>query len=308
MSFPYDFRGNASPWCAHLNKMPQQSRLIRRHATMDRVPILFIEEVMLQFELIPSFLEGTPLWASIADSKRSRKGVFLYVYLVNDKEAVFSVLNFAFPEPLVNLVQFGISYITIMDGNKGMLTDSRFHLLTKTNFKLLRNCLRRGHPCTMHFDVIQRKNHPLVQKLCWAASRITKISFSGQTCLPIEALTRILERGTLRVLESSNFFNVTHEALPFLLKFVASEHMTYFCIDIATNSPVSYNALLSGVVDAFLSVERGRRFRLEVDCGTSGICERLGELVMEGKVSIVYSSIKYDAIMCSVTNPYALLK
>uniref|UniRef100_A0A1I7ZAL0 FBD domain-containing protein n=1 Tax=Steinernema glaseri TaxID=37863 RepID=A0A1I7ZAL0_9BILA len=274
----------------------------RPHCAMDRVPILFIEEVLLQLDdecpwkTDNDASKFPSIWGRVHDIQRSKKHIYLSVYVFSDKEAVFSVSNFGTSDPLVNLEQFCLKSIRVHEGHQTMADDSSHHPLTEANFKVLWKQLAQGRVYSISLEVDEHRSHPLVNRLISAPPRFVK--FEAFKLLPssIEALTRSVEIGILRSFRCYRRLNLTHDLLPVLLKFVASEKMEKFLCNIENNGPVSYNTLLKGVVDAFLSRKRTYRFNFQVDRGTKDICERLREVGRRKKVKIEYCKRTYNHI------------
>uniref|UniRef100_A0A1I8A4X1 ANF_receptor domain-containing protein n=1 Tax=Steinernema glaseri TaxID=37863 RepID=A0A1I8A4X1_9BILA len=285
---------------------------------MDRVPPIFIEEVLLQINyeiyggpgfispILPSYsyssLHALPsIWGQIVNSKRHKEKASLDVLLINDREAVFHVKQnynstpFAFGRmisdglvPLANLDQFAISDISINDGDESIVGNPSYHPLTETNFKFLRKSLDGSVPCSVIFALEERLNHPVAQKLCAATLRITKI-IGCPTAVMTTALFRSVERGTLRSFTSPGYFYLTEDILFVFLRFVASVQMEDFAVNIDSDSPISYGILLAAVIDAFLSRKRTLHFTFLVDPGTEHLCERLINLEECREVHINYN-------------------
>uniref|UniRef100_A0A1I8A5W2 BTB domain-containing protein n=1 Tax=Steinernema glaseri TaxID=37863 RepID=A0A1I8A5W2_9BILA len=202
---------------------------------MNRVPIIFIEEVILQIErgagwtgkLHETYLLSSN-WGRIACSKMFAPKAGLNIEFKPNKEAVFSIIS-SYGEP-VALEDLGeVLFEHIIIGNR---IDRHIHPLTDTNLKLLQKHFRKGYPCEVS---VWNKyyNQPLIKKLCLAPSRIT------------------------------------------LLKFVASEKLLSLDICILEGSPVSYETLLNGLIDALLSKESEDDFSFYTYEGYEGLCDRL---------------------------------
>uniref|UniRef100_A0A1I7ZQN5 F-box domain-containing protein n=1 Tax=Steinernema glaseri TaxID=37863 RepID=A0A1I7ZQN5_9BILA len=239
---------------------------------MDRVPNCFIEEVLLLLDYERYGCSGDAevkrlpsIWGQIVNSKRPKEYARLDVYLRNDKEAFFLVWNRGKFLKLPNLEQFTISQMFIWDGHEGVSDGSVYHPLKETNFKLLRRQLARGHAFTMCLE--SKGSHALVDRLRLVPPRIVELKVFNLLPSSVEALTRSVDRGTLRSLESFGCLTVTHEHLQVLLNFVASEQLEHFSFKISVRSPVSYSAVLTEVVNAFLSRNRAHRFKFIVDAG-----------------------------------------
>uniref|UniRef100_A0A1I7ZWV7 NAD(P)-bd_dom domain-containing protein n=1 Tax=Steinernema glaseri TaxID=37863 RepID=A0A1I7ZWV7_9BILA len=154
----------------------------------------------------------------------------------------------------------------------------------------------------MILNFIKGQDHPLVQKLCLAPTRLATIEVDSHTPFSIEVLARSVERGTLRGFTTYDYIYLTDEILAILLKFVASVQMTRFEFNIKRKSPISYKTFLEGVIDAFLSRERAKRFQFCVDPRTEKLCERLREVVEQNKVNIEYRQISVSRIGVYICN------
>uniref|UniRef100_A0A1I7ZWX8 Uncharacterized protein n=1 Tax=Steinernema glaseri TaxID=37863 RepID=A0A1I7ZWX8_9BILA len=245
---------------------------------MDRVPICFIEEVLLQisYKLCGPTSHGEHhklpcIWGRIAKRKPVKETVGLHLCFVSEKEAHWNVWRHKTSEsvPLANLGHFTISHIVIW--GRSMEGYRRCDLLTETNFKVLRKYLRTGLSCIIIFSAKKRCDHPLVRKLCLAPTRVTRIELFKPTPIQLEILTQSVTRGTLRSFEFPFHLNVTNELLHVLLEFVASVQIEEFSLYVALKSPISYETVLSRVAEAFLSRERAQRFKFYARCGSKHI-------------------------------------
>uniref|UniRef100_A0A1I8ADC5 RNA-directed DNA polymerase-like protein n=1 Tax=Steinernema glaseri TaxID=37863 RepID=A0A1I8ADC5_9BILA len=254
---------------------------------MDRVPIRFIEEVVLQLVDNYCFMdrEYPSIWGRVA-SKLTRKKAYLHLYLKSKEQAYFYVDDYDRKQvELDRIGQFIIVNIKVEDKkNKGwdIFNPPKFHPLTKKNFQLLQNLIRKPFPCFLGFDFQTDPIHPLVQRLCLAIPRVVKLYFNSQVPLSMDILTRSIERGTLSDLSCHT--DVTKETLPVLLRFMASEKMNELMVfrSRGCSQSVSYETLFDAVVDAILNKERGCHIQVDERC--RNLCGRLK--TMRGKFSV----------------------
>uniref|UniRef100_A0A1I7ZQ87 Rad60-SLD domain-containing protein n=2 Tax=Steinernema glaseri TaxID=37863 RepID=A0A1I7ZQ87_9BILA len=259
---------------------------------MDRVPVAFIEEVLLMIDYVSHWVKAgeakklSSNWGEMAKRKSSKKEVRLNVYLTNDKEAVFSVTHYYRNVPLVDLDKVIVDNMCVKDGEEAE-AEEQYHPLTEANFQLLRRHLSRGNPCTIELECKERQRHPLLQQLCLAPTRLSRIRLFHEMPIPVEALTRSVKRGTLRWFGSDSSLKITPEVHSALLKFVASNQMDHMSFEVQEDSPVSYETLLAGVVYAFLSGQKTEGFHFFVDSDTSEIVAPLREVGMQNNVEFV---------------------
>uniref|UniRef100_A0A1I8AEF7 F-box domain-containing protein n=1 Tax=Steinernema glaseri TaxID=37863 RepID=A0A1I8AEF7_9BILA len=260
---------------------------------MDCVPICFIEEVLLQLEENQFYLicKFSSIWGEITDKELSRGRAYLHLYIESKGKAYFCVDDAHQKSvELDRIGQFVITYIDVedVDGQEDeedwnwLL--SKLHPLTKKNFQLLLNFIRKPFPCYLALDFQTDPIHPLVQRLCLDLPRIAELVLLSQGSLSMDILTRSIERGTL-----SNLFcyiNVTQKVLPALFKFVAFEKMEELYVDHSDDCPVSYETLLNGIIDAVQSRKRG--CRISVDERYRHLCARLEEETARQKVTVRY--------------------
>uniref|UniRef100_A0A1I8A5Y8 Uncharacterized protein n=1 Tax=Steinernema glaseri TaxID=37863 RepID=A0A1I8A5Y8_9BILA len=240
---------------------------------MDSVPILFIEEVLFQLEQ-PSHVKEIPrypwTWGRVADRKVVKKKVTIVIYQEPNKESSFRLEPANAPiivlepaPPLENLEQFALETITIYNKRRFERADTRNrrYPLNQENFQLLQRHFRRGHPCDLSLFA-DFQGAPLVNQLCLAPSRVTKIFLNNET-LPTDILTRSIERGTLRNL-TCNATRLTQELFPVVFKFVASENFRSLIFS-QLHGEVSNETFVEGLVDAFLSGPRRQLFHFFVN-------------------------------------------
>uniref|UniRef100_A0A1I7YXY3 F-box domain-containing protein n=1 Tax=Steinernema glaseri TaxID=37863 RepID=A0A1I7YXY3_9BILA len=259
---------------------------------MDRVPICFIEDVLLQLERLQvssygKFPQYPSIWGKVAARKCFRISATLAVFLVSKKEAVFYVTSNNKFVPLGDLEEFTVEVIQIY--KSGQPTKDCYPM-TKANLQLLQKHLRRGYPCGLTFDA-NFSGVALVEQLCLAPSRLTELQILNCQLLPTEILTQNINRGTLRCLLCSNGVHVTNEFFPVLLRFVASEQFEKLNFD-SSSGPVSSRICLMGVINAFLSTPRRKKFsfvipRLYEDC-----CSHLTTEDVQERVSVHFHPTK----------------
>uniref|UniRef100_A0A1I8A4F8 Uncharacterized protein n=1 Tax=Steinernema glaseri TaxID=37863 RepID=A0A1I8A4F8_9BILA len=255
---------------------------------MDRVPLRFVEEVLLQLDtkdsLYPSF------WGKVAERKRPRKHARILVYFEPNTEGRFSVRSTTSLRPvaLEDLDQFVLVSIHIREGF-GQRTEGQYPL-TKSNLKLLQRHLRRGHPCDLSlFEDLERAS--LVEQLCLAPSRLTRIYLFKHQPLPTAILTRNIELGTLRSLNCPSGVIVTQEVVPAVLRFVASENFKSLLLP-QMSGEASKESFVKGVIDAFLSRPRRQKFEFNVSERYKRVCAPLAGEGMRGKVYVNFNSAK----------------
>uniref|UniRef100_A0A1I8ADV9 Mini-chromosome maintenance complex-binding protein n=1 Tax=Steinernema glaseri TaxID=37863 RepID=A0A1I8ADV9_9BILA len=229
---------------------------------MDRVPICFIEEVLLQLADTPRFMDRKypSMWGEVADMKLAREKADLYIYLESKEQAYFCVDDDDGPVELDCIGQFVFVKIRVTDDRDDDFNTRElpeFHPLTEKNFKLLHNVIRKPFPSDLDLDFLTYPIHPLVQRLCMAIPRVAKLDLSSQGPLSMDTLTRSIERETLSHLSCYIDMHVTKEMLPVLLRFAAFEKMKKFQITISEDSPVSYKALCNEVISAVETRKRG---------------------------------------------------
>uniref|UniRef100_A0A1I7YXB7 Glycosyltransferase family 1 protein n=1 Tax=Steinernema glaseri TaxID=37863 RepID=A0A1I7YXB7_9BILA len=255
---------------------------------MDRVPLRFIEEVLLLLDSIPYWIRKTlhypSTWGKVAARRGVKEQVRVNVYL--SQEPVFSLwtshAGTNMPVPLEDLEQFVIRDIFIYKENR-VWREER-HPLNKKNFQLLQRHLRRGYPCYLALHA-NFSGISYLEQLCLAPSRVTHFSFDGldpfDLPLPTEILTQNIDRGALRCLVCSNGVHVTNEFFPVILRFVASEQFEHLMFA-SSSGPVSSKVFLEGAIDAFLSRPRRKQFWFVISERYRDICGRLmGEDVRE---------------------------
>uniref|UniRef100_A0A1I7ZAR6 Maelstrom domain-containing protein n=1 Tax=Steinernema glaseri TaxID=37863 RepID=A0A1I7ZAR6_9BILA len=268
---------------------------------MDRVPICFIEEVLLQLEDTPRFKNRKypSIWGEVADKKLTRKNADLHIYLESKEKVFFCVYDDDGPVGLDRIGQFvleNIEFEDILDEDWNATELPKFHPLTKKNFQRLHNVFRKPFPCSLELDFQTDPIHPLVQRLCLAIPRVAELRLASQVPLCMDILTRSIERGTLRFLCCQ--VDVTQEMLPVLLKFVTSEKMDKFEAKPSDDSPISYETLLNVIVDAVLTRKRGCRVLVADRC--RHLCDRLNEEVMREKVKVIaYYSWDRLSVRCN---------
>uniref|UniRef100_A0A1I8A4Z9 Mitochondrial ribonuclease P protein 1 n=1 Tax=Steinernema glaseri TaxID=37863 RepID=A0A1I8A4Z9_9BILA len=260
---------------------------------MDRVPILFIKEVLLQLEQ-PCHVKEIPqypsTWGKVASRKVVRKPAELEVYYAANKEPVFFLRTSGPSSPLAleDLEQFALESIAI---RKKRYFDDIYTLpypLTKANIQLLQKHLQRGHPCRLlSVDV---NGLPLLKQLCCLApSRITHIYVKKNQPLPTEVLTQSVERGTLCHLNCAYSINMTQDTFMVLKKFVASKNFDSLILTTFHGS-LSEVTFIEGVVDAFLSRPRRQQFNFFASEHYEKLCGLLEEQAKQDKVDVYYSS------------------
>uniref|UniRef100_A0A1I7YX95 Mab-21 domain-containing protein n=1 Tax=Steinernema glaseri TaxID=37863 RepID=A0A1I7YX95_9BILA len=254
---------------------------------MDRVPLCFIEEVLLLLEIQkPLFscdtLQYPSTWGRVSASKGVREQAVLDVYFESNKEPFFEVFSSG-PVPLEDLDQYVLRRIAIRE-ESGVLTEDR-HPLNKENFQLWRRHLRKGHPCTLAL-LANFSGVSLVEQLCLAPSRVTNFYFSRHLPLPTKLLTQSIHRGTLRWLICSSV-HVTKEIFPVLLRFVASEPFEKFKLTCSTG-PVSSRVVLEGAIDAFLSRPRRKQLSFVISERYRDFCGRLTGEDLREKVEVEF--------------------
>uniref|UniRef100_A0A1I8ACU5 Tudor domain-containing protein n=1 Tax=Steinernema glaseri TaxID=37863 RepID=A0A1I8ACU5_9BILA len=256
---------------------------------MDRVPICFIEEVVLQLEKTPYSKDRKypSIWGEVANKKLTRERAYLHLYLKSKEQAYFCVYDGNNEQlELDRIGQFVFVDIKVTDDldedwNTGELP--KYHPLTKKNFQLLQNVILKPFPCSLELYLHTNPTHPLVQRLFLAIPRVAEVRLKSQVPLSMDTVTQSIERGTLKYF-SCYYIDIylTHEMLSVFLRFVASEQMNQFEITLSDDSPVSYEALLNGVIDAVLRRKRG--CRIGVDKRYGHLCARLEEETARVKV------------------------
>uniref|UniRef100_A0A1I8ABJ3 DUF3786 domain-containing protein n=1 Tax=Steinernema glaseri TaxID=37863 RepID=A0A1I8ABJ3_9BILA len=224
---------------------------------MDRVPIRFIQEVLLQLEenqfLDTQDRKYPSIWAEVANKKRTREGADLLIYLTFEEEVLFCVFDDDGPVELDRIGQFVLDNVFVEDLGEQEEHDwiweiEELYPVTKKNFHLLHSLIRKPFPCHLEFNFQTDPIDPLVQRLCLAIPWVAGLRLNSQMPLSMDILTRSVERGTLKYLFCH--VDVTVLLLPVLLRFVASEKMDKFEATPSDDSPISYEALLNGVIDA----------------------------------------------------------
>uniref|UniRef100_A0A1I8A645 Antithrombin-III n=1 Tax=Steinernema glaseri TaxID=37863 RepID=A0A1I8A645_9BILA len=108
----------------------------------------------------------------------------------------------------------------------------------------------------------------------------------------LEVLAKSVTRGTLRLFASYDRLKITNELFHVLLQLVASVQIEEFSLYLEINGSLSFETILSGLVDAFLSRERAQRFRFVVNKSSEQLSEQLvREVEKQGKVEIKCNAV-----------------
>uniref|UniRef100_A0A1I7ZQJ8 FTH domain-containing protein n=1 Tax=Steinernema glaseri TaxID=37863 RepID=A0A1I7ZQJ8_9BILA len=249
----------------------------QRHADMDRVPAVFIEEVLLLLEE-ETFSYKEPkkypsIWGKIYQKTLDIKRVKVF-FSNSGNQAVFSVNVGRDSAPLEELEQCVIRHIKISDEDEDFNTKTKYPL-TEANYLLLRKVLRKGYPCKLKFLNCERWDQPLIEQLCFATPRITHILTYNHLPSTVDVVTRSVERRILRCFIGCAEFQLTEEMFSIYLRYVASEELGNFEIGVASDSPVSYEEALERTIDAVLRKEGTKRFIISVAMRARSLCRRL---------------------------------
>uniref|UniRef100_A0A1I8ACL2 Glycerophosphodiester phosphodiesterase n=1 Tax=Steinernema glaseri TaxID=37863 RepID=A0A1I8ACL2_9BILA len=239
---------------------------------MDRVPLLFIEEVLLQLDSTPYWIRKTlhypSTWGKIAAKRGVKEQARVNLYL--RQEPVFSIWSFhtgiKTPVPFEDLDQFVLEGVTISK------EEGQGRPLTKANLQLLQRHLRRGYPCSLILKADFRGT--IAEQLCLAAPQVVSIQMNSQVSPSVEILTRSIERGTLRTLWCTSAVRLTKKLFPVLLKLVASEQFKFLRIA-RSSGAISNEACLTGVINALLGRPRRQKFTFYVAQRYENLCSRL---------------------------------
>uniref|UniRef100_A0A1I8AC27 Proteasome assembly chaperone 1 n=1 Tax=Steinernema glaseri TaxID=37863 RepID=A0A1I8AC27_9BILA len=259
---------------------------------MDRVPLLFVQEVLLLLDRTHNLYRNIPqypsTWGSVADRRGVKRHTCVTVYL--RKNPVFSIWTsrtaVPVPVPLKYLDHYPVEEIQISKkSEQGMRI---CHPMTKANLQLLQRHFRRGHPCELTVCANFIGVAP-VEQLFSTLSRLTELYLHNRKAVPMEILTQSIHRGTLSRLICSIDVHVSEEFLPVLLRFVASEQFEVLAIA-SSSGPVSSEVFLKEAIDAFLSRPRRKKFSFFILERHRDLCGRLTEEDVREKVKVVFGS------------------
>uniref|UniRef100_A0A1I7ZRH1 NIN-like protein n=1 Tax=Steinernema glaseri TaxID=37863 RepID=A0A1I7ZRH1_9BILA len=274
---------------------------------MDKVSRLFIQEVILQLDHEANTMKWlSTTWGQIAKSRWLKEEVRLNVYSTDDSEPVFSfnstITNYRMPVDLDDMDEFIIRKIAIKGVKEETNATPFFNPgclpLTEKNLNLLREHLSYGWPVKV--GVQEHKEHHLVQQLCLVPARVTDLAIDSMESFKMEALTRNVERGTLRSFHCFSHLNITQDLLSVLWKIVASEKMKGLLLFVSQSCPFYYETILADIVDAFLSTERRERFTFEVCSRGKRVCEPLRKAWSVAEVEYDTNRRHYDkdSVIC----------
>uniref|UniRef100_A0A1I7YXE0 F-box domain-containing protein n=1 Tax=Steinernema glaseri TaxID=37863 RepID=A0A1I7YXE0_9BILA len=270
---------------------------------MDRVPLRFTEEVLLQLEMEESKRRNlkrklqairtlASIWSGIAN--RPRKYANLKIYF-DPHEVVFYLESDRKPVALEDLGSIVIDEFLISDNRPrdGLHCDP----LTESSLKQLKKLLRRGNPCEL--SVYCRNEHPLLQQLCLAPARVTKLKcfYFPITCRE-EVFVRILERRTLGSFAFWRETFLTPELLRLLLAFLPTREFHHLSIAVTTDSSVSIQTLTNELIDTVLSMEGRRRCIFWAGGRNFQLCSRRFGDGVQSNVRLMYENESHYVAVC----------
>ncbi|KAK0409363.1 hypothetical protein QR680_004496 [Steinernema hermaphroditum] len=264
--------------------------------TMDAVPVTFIEKVETLLEWRQPFVNLSSGWRRVAEEHRLLKPALLMVYLVSNNEALFMVMSQGSHVALDRLHEIFFEDIVIKGEDPKEEHRHQCRPLDRTNFELLRTKLKKDDcGCFLELDFEEAQDHPYLEQLCASPSRIVEIAICKNLIVSRSLVARSVQMETLRSFKCFVDFNLTQDALDAFFRFLAFTQLEHFLLFRSANSPMSYDTLLTGAIDAFLSKERTEYFVFYVDETKQHLCERLTADEMREKVC-VHFDFKTDFI------------
>uniref|UniRef100_A0A1I7YHN8 UDENN domain-containing protein n=1 Tax=Steinernema glaseri TaxID=37863 RepID=A0A1I7YHN8_9BILA len=255
---------------------------------MDRVPLCFINEVLLHLEGEPlhRIPELPSVWGEISDDKPVKHKVILNICVAPNGMTFFCIDHQNsygyYVIPLTYLHLFTIEVIVLQERQR---IGGNYQLLTERIFTLLQEHLQKPHvACCLMFGLQKINDYPLLAQLCITPPRITRIHLKASLPFVIKPLARSIERGTLRHFSCKVPLQITKEIVTFLSTFLTFEKFQYLKLTRAADSPVPYDDLLQGLVDGFANRERSRKSEFYVKSSSEELCEGLVKADMQGTV------------------------